>query len=128
MSTRAETETVIVFNDEDEYATVDTMHGRVKRACEQVIHRMGRGREGKQNHGIRDGRKVRWEFKIPKEAIAVPRVPKRRELTQEQRASLAERGRTALARNRAQAVQVLAPDGSSKGSRQGEARQAKGRS
>jgi hypothetical protein len=88
MSTRGEIETVIIVNDEDEFATVDTMHARFRRACEEVIRRTGRGRERNPDHGIRDGRKVRWEFEVPKEAIAVPRVP--REATEAQRAAARE--------------------------------------
>jgi hypothetical protein len=39
----SETETVILINDADEFAIVDTMHGRFRRACQEVIRRTGRG-------------------------------------------------------------------------------------
>lgn len=86
-----ETETIIVINDADDFAIVDTMHGRFRRACEDVIQRTGRGRERNREHGIRDGRKVRWEFEIPKECVRLPRPP--RELSEEQRETLAARMR-----------------------------------
>jgi hypothetical protein len=91
MPRRKETETIIVLNDGNESAIVDTMHGPFRRACERTIEQMGRGRELNLDAGRRSGKKVRWTFEIPAECIPVPRPPRR--LSDEQRAAAAARGR-----------------------------------
>ncbi len=116
MPKRVETETVVVFSDADEFAVVDTMHPRMRRACEEVIRRMGRGHERRPTDGVRGGRKVRWEFEIPVEAIRVPRAP--REVTEAQRSA----GRENMARLRENArdhPEASAPDGVGDGSEVG---------
>jgi hypothetical protein len=52
---RQETETVIVLNGGEEFAIVDTMHGRFRRACERIIQQMGR--ELHLDAGRRSGKK-----------------------------------------------------------------------
>ena len=121
MTTKAETETLIILNDEDEFAVVDTMHGRVRRACEEVIRRMGRGRERNLDHGIHDGKKVRWEFEIPVEAIRVPMAPPApKQLTTEEREKIGQRLKDARSRRESmQAVMVGDPDAAGEGRGQG---------
>jgi hypothetical protein len=96
MPSREETETIILLNDGEEFAIVDTMHGRFRRACERIIEQMGRGRELNLDAGRRSGKKVRWAFEIPAECVSVPRPPRR--LSDEQRAAAAARGRAIRSR------------------------------
>ncbi len=98
---RAERETVIVLNSADDYAVVDTMHPSFRRACEEVIRRTGRGRERNATNGVRDGRKVRWEFEIPLETMRAATAEARHIKTDLQRAAAAQQLRVArLSRNR----------------------------
>lgn len=84
--TRAEKETIITFNEEEDVAIVYTYNGRVKREIERAIESSGDGaaRVVEKN---KDGSA---EYVIPKKWV---KVRGGRNMTEEQKEKMEERGR-----------------------------------
>lgn len=89
MATKAETETTITWNLDDERATVYSLMPRIWRLCMNAG-----GEEINLDHGVRDGKKAARTFLVD---VGTIKIRRKRVMTPEQREKAKERGRNLAA-------------------------------
>lgn len=85
--TLLEQETIILFNEEEKYVTINTASPVTKRRCDKL------GFEYEREPNIdKEGKEIAWWYKIPKTEFRWGKKHKRN-FTPEQRKSLSERAK-----------------------------------